>query len=200
MRIGEMFLGRVEGQGTQSVQTKFFILGVPLFPTESYWSTQDTANGVIGFPIPIHGKSVLFGYLRMYTWLGALLAGIFAWIEHRSYDPEYGLMGLAAVCLVLAIVSTFVLGGVDAAEQKRRSVLHRVTGLYAPPEILSPEKREEIGLGLSRAWAKNSPELGWTARLDSGKATAAELPLLYTIARYELDATRAASAERALSI
>jgi hypothetical protein len=200
MRIGEMFLGRVDGQGAQSVQTKFFVLGVPLFPTESFWSTQDTGNGVIGFPIPLHGKSVGFGYLRIYSWLGALLAGISAYIEHRSYDPQYGLFGLAAVCLVLAIVSTFVLGGVDAAEQKRRALLHRLTGLYAPPEILSPEKRDDIAAALQRAWVKVSPEAAWTARIDSGKATAAELPLLYAIARYELDANRATSAARALSL
>lgn len=192
MRIGEMFLGRVEGQGTQSVQTKF--------STESFWSTQDTGNGVIGFPIPIHGKSVLFGYLRMYSWLGALLAGIFAWVEHRSYDPEYGWMALTAALSVTAIVSTFVLGGVDVAEQKRRAALHRITGLYAPPEILGPEKREEIGLGLARAWAKLSPDLAWTARLDSGKATAGELPLLYAIARYEMDPARADAAARAMSL
>lgn len=197
MRIGEMFLGRVEGQGTQSIQTKFFILGVPLFPTESYWSTQDTVNGVVGFPIPIHGKSVLFGYLRMYSWLGALLAGVFAYVEHRSYSPEYGLMGLSAVLALTAVLSTFVLGGVGATEQRERAVLQRVTGLYAPPEILSPEKRAEIALGVVQAWRKIS-DTPWEARIDSGRATGVELPVLYTIARYELDAARAATVLRAM--
>lgn len=197
MRIGEMFLGRVEGQGTQSIQTKFFILGVPLFPLESFWSTQDTVNGVVGFPIPLHGKSVLFGYVRMYSWLGAFLAGVFAYIEHRSYDPEYGLMGLSAVLAAIAIGSTFVLGGVGAAEQRERAVLHRATGLYAPPEILGPEKREEIALGLSRAWAKIS-DTGWAERIDSGQARGGELPILYAVARYELDRARAAAVLRTM--
>ena len=51
-------------------------------------------------------------------------------------------------------------------------MLHRVTGLYAPPEVLSPEKSADIGLGLQTAWSGASPERSWTDRVDSGSAAA----------------------------
>jgi hypothetical protein len=187
MRIGEMFLGRVEAQGEQSVQTKFFIFGVPVFPMESFWATSDAANGVVGFPIPLHPMSVAMGYLRMYAWLGAFLASVFGYIEHRDYHPAYGMFALAALCLGLAILGQFFLGRVSGREGVRREVLHRFTGLYAPPEILPSDKRVELGMLLLRRWKDAHPGVDWKQRVDSGKASASEWDLLYAVARYQLD-------------
>ena len=39
-----MFLGRVEALDNESVQTKFFVLGIPLIPLTSYYATAETVN------------------------------------------------------------------------------------------------------------------------------------------------------------
>ena len=182
-----MFLGRVEAQGEQSIQTKFFVLGVPLLPLESFWATSDAVGGLNGFPIPLHPLSVGLGYLRIYSWLAAFMACVFGYLEHRSYDPAYGYFGLAALGLGVAVFAQFFLGRVSGREGATREVLYRFTGLYAPPEILPSDKRVEIGLALAKRWKQTYPSVDWRQRVDSGKASAGERPLLYALARYQED-------------
>ena len=68
MRVGTMFFGRVDDIIGEGIETKFFVLGVPVFPLNSYYFTR----GRQGFEIPLHGKSVALGYARMALWLAVL--------------------------------------------------------------------------------------------------------------------------------
>ena len=62
---GTMFLGKVEAIGEESIQTKLFILGVPLLPVSSWFVVREQFRGVQGFEIPLHGRSVGLAHLRM---------------------------------------------------------------------------------------------------------------------------------------
>ncbi len=86
MRIGTMFLGKVDSLAGESVQTKFFILGVPLVPLTSHYVIGESGAGIQGFEIPLHGKSVLLGYVRIYAWIAAMLCGVFAYIERHDAE------------------------------------------------------------------------------------------------------------------
>lgn len=199
MRIGTMFLGRVEALENESVQTKFFVLGVPMFPVASFYATSEHANGVTGFEIPVHGTSVLAGYLRFGSFAAGAIAGLFAWIEHRSYDPQHGLFALTAICTLVWIASMFLLGRLSETEKARRLRLRRATGLGAPPELLPVEVRSEIETKLQRAWDRIGEGLDWKERLRSGRALADEAPLLYALAEYDGDRELIEHATRAMS-
>jgi hypothetical protein len=187
MRVGTMFLGRVEALGGESIQTKFFVLGVPLVPLASYYATEERVNGVTGIEIPVHGTSVVAGYLRLVSGIAAVLCGLFAWLEHRSYKPQYGLMALAAVSFVVWALAMFVLGRLSARERMRRLLLRAVTGLGAPPELLPAHVRATVGERITAAWAEAGAGADWRERLRTSAATDDELPLLYALAEYSGD-------------
>lgn len=187
MRVGEEFLGEVDTQGEQSVQTKFFIAGVPLFPMQSFWATGASEDGIEGIPIPLHWRSIGLAYLRGYAWAGVVFGLVFGFMQRRWDATAYGFLALALLSAVLGVASVMRLGRVSGREGVRRDVLHRFTGLYAPPEILPSAKRVEIALQLAKRWKEAHPGVDWKQRVDSGKATANERALLYAMARYQQD-------------
>jgi hypothetical protein len=188
MRVGSMFLGEVENLDHESIKTKFFILGVPLFPMESFYATSDDGNSVRGLPIELHPASVAAGYLRLGTGLAAFLFGLFAWLEWRSYDPQYTLAGLAVLSALAWVPSMFWLGALSTAEKERRRRLRLVAGVGAPPELLSDFTRQELAEALVARWHAAGGEGDWRARLSSGEAGTGELVLLWAIAEYHRDA------------
>ncbi|MDQ3034257.1 MAG: hypothetical protein M3Y87_17750 [Myxococcota bacterium] len=203
MRIGTMFLGRVEALENESVQTKFFVFGVPIAPVASYYATGETGNGVQGIEIPVHGTSVLAGYLRMGTFLVALLCGIFGWIEHRSYDPQYGLFGVTAIATIGWALSMFAIGRLSQSERTRRERLREATGIGAPPELLPDDVRGEIEAKLELRWAHVSDDTSggrdWKTRLRGGQARRDELATLYALAEYSADPELVAIAARQIA-
>ena len=197
MRIGTMFLGRVDALEQESIQTKFFVLGVPLAPIESYYVLGEHMNGVDGIELPmVHGKSALFGYLRIFTGLGAVLSGVFAYIDHG----DVSLWALCAVCALAWVASMFFLGGVAPQERERRLALRRYAGIGAPPELLDGSRRENIQIRLEGLWRGLVNELGrddvseWRALLDTpSRAPRGTEELLYALARYDGEEQRAAA-------
>ncbi|MEZ4236945.1 MAG: hypothetical protein R3F59_12495 [Myxococcota bacterium] len=184
MRVGTMFLGEVERLGVESVQTKFFILGVPVVPLESFYATGLTANGLQGFPIPLHASSVAAGYLRLGAGIVAFTLGLFAFLEWRDWSPQYGLATGAAVATAVWAASTFGLGRLGHAERLRRSRLQEAVGLGAPPELLPETLRSDLATALEAKWAALSPDTDWRDRLQSGDAAPDELLLLHALAEY----------------
>lgn len=177
MRIGTMFLGKVEELDEESIQTKFFILGVPLIPLSSHYVLLDRGNGVQGFEIPLHGKSVLLGYMRIFAWIGALIAGVFAYIERHDATTNWI---ICAVLLAAAVGTTFFLGGLPPHEKLRRATLKEIAGVGAPPELLPGGVRKEISQRLLDTWQQANEDESWDAAAEAGKAD----PLLFTLAAY----------------
>lgn len=166
IRIGTMFMGEVDAVGSQSIQTKFFVLGVPLLPLGSFYFTSPGR----GIEIPIHGKSVLAGYLRLVLGLAAvgLVIRLFVMSSwHR--DVEDWVVAIASVAL--AIGSIFFLGRLGSVEKARRTVLLARTGLAADPAVLPTHVRHDIERDLrARLEAKELPLRpdAWTARAAGG--------------------------------
>jgi hypothetical protein len=183
MRIGTMFLGTVESLGTESIQTKFFIVGVPLVPLSSHYVVKETYRGINGFDIPLNGKSVGLAYLRTISWLVALLCGLFYYLDDsRRYggSDSSHLLGWTIGASIVAIVSTFVLGRLSKAEKLRRTMLRLLTGTGAPPELLPVHVRDSIKETLIAEWRKDSGDAPWDREIENGKGE----PLLFALAEY----------------
>jgi hypothetical protein len=180
MRIGTMFLGTVESLANESIQTKFFVLGVPLIPMSSHYVLKESYQGINGFDIPLNGKSVGLGYLRTATWIIALMCGLFYWIEDRPYEPHRDLLVWAIVMGALAVISTFVLGRLSKAERVRRTMLRLLTGCGAPPTLLPVHVRDAINEKLLAEWRKEKGDAPWDREIENGNGT----PLLFALAEY----------------
>lgn len=184
MKIGTMFLGEVDELAGESIQTKFFVLGLPLVPMASYYVTRQRVGGVDGIEIGLHGKSVGFGYLRVLSWIGALIWGVIMVIEPPSGAGAERFIGPVAL-LALAIVSTFAMGGVPKHERLGRIILRAITGVGAPPELLPADVHAELHDALVARWREHAGGRSFADALVD--APAAQLPLAYAVARYSDD-------------
>ncbi|MBS1121157.1 MAG: hypothetical protein H6Q90_3385 [Deltaproteobacteria bacterium] len=177
MRIGTMFLGTVDSVQGESIQTKFFVLGVPLIPMSSHYVLSESAGGITGFEIPLNGKSVGLGYLRIASWIVALLCGVFYFIDRRRPGSLFGWM---VAFSAIATISTFVLGRLSKAEQLRRGLLKSITGVGAPPSLLPRDVCEETANRLRSAWEADNEGRAWDRDVEAGKADV----LLFAVAEY----------------
>lgn len=155
IRIGTIFTGTVDRVGEQSVQTKFFMIGVPLIPLESYFVLQEQVNGVNGIRMELSGKSVLMAYARWGSFVAAIIAGIAA-LTKSSFSRHPTDWLPLAICGVVFVASLFF-GGLSKRERARRSALKSVTGLAALPEMLPLDISAEILSKLEKSPVVNDP-------------------------------------------
>ncbi|HWB38054.1 MAG TPA: hypothetical protein VHA75_18710 [Rugosimonospora sp.] len=179
MRIGTMFLGTVDSVGPESIQTKFFVLGVPLVPMSSHYVISESVGGITGFEIPLHGKSVGLGYLRVATWMVALVCGVFYFLDRREFG---GVLPWFIGSAVLALVSTFFLGRLSKYEKFRRLLLRQITGVGAPPDLLPEDLRDGTAQKLRERWEKDNEGRAWDRTIEGGGGDV----LLFAVAEYHL--------------
>lgn len=149
IRIGTVFTGTVDQVGEESIQTKFFMIGVPLIPMESFFVLRDHGNGVDGFPIPLNGKSVVLAYLRWGAFIAAIIGGVVAMVtpSYRRGPADFVLAGIA---LVAWVVLTFVVGKPSKASMARRLIFKAATGISATPELVPAHLATEIHASLQK--------------------------------------------------
>ncbi len=149
IRIGTVFTGTVDQVGDESIQTKFFMIGVPLIPMESYFVLRDHGNGVDGFPIPLNGKSVALAYLRWGAFIAAVIGGIMALVT-PSYRREVSDFVLAGGAIAAWVVLTFFAGRPNRSALARRLIFKAATGISATPDLLPAHVASEIHESLQR--------------------------------------------------
>lgn len=177
MRIGTMFLGEVDQLDGESIQTKFFVLGVPLVPLSSHYVVKQHYRGISGFDIPLNGKSVGLGYLRIAAWLVAFVCGVMYFVDRRAFSSE---LAPCVVAAAIAIVSTFVLGRLTRGERTRRVLLRAITGVGAPPDLLPEPLRSDTAQALRERWEKANDGRAWDRAIETGVADV----LLFAVAEY----------------
>jgi hypothetical protein len=183
MLIGTMYFGRVEAVGREAIATKFFILGVPLFPIASFYFVDEPARR--GFEIPIHTKSVILGYARVGLGLAALIWGVVAWLTKHYAQGHEVLIGPAIVTVVAAYL-TFGVGRISKAELPKRLMLKAVTGLAASPDLLPKNTCDELLADLEKQWMEQGGEKPWRKAVEA--PVLEHGPLLFALATYHRDA------------
>ncbi|MEO8845688.1 MAG: hypothetical protein ABI591_10795 [Kofleriaceae bacterium] len=141
---GHRAYGRVERHGGQFAQTKFaHIYYMPLFPTGSFWVTGQDRSGTRGFPIRLHGKSVLATYLRMW--------GPIAAIACLAAGGVATFIGIAIAALsVLAWTWT-------GTRHRRRSDFNLVAfGSRCEPALMLDDTRDDVRRALDVRWERIS--------------------------------------------
>ncbi|MDP1827251.1 MAG: hypothetical protein Q8L48_28515 [Archangium sp.] len=149
IRIGTVFTGTVDQVGEESIQTKFFMIGVPLIPMESFFVLRDRGNGVDGFPIPLNAKSVLLAYLRWGAFIAAIIAGVMAMVtpSYRRGPADFIFAGVAVVAWGLL---TFLAGRPNKASLARRLIFKAATGISATPDLVPAHVASEIHESLQK--------------------------------------------------
>ncbi len=172
--------GVVERLESEQIATRFFRVIIPVWPSQSFYVTRTADGGEQRIKIALQLRSVILGYLRLPTWLAAVILAVPA----IALPQIWGWLIVPALLLViLAALLTFVAGKLDEEEQWRRSLLRRVVGFGAPPEMLAEELRDEVCTSLERVWHARSPYLTWVDAIEQGISS----ELLVALAEYEQD-------------
>ncbi len=181
IHIGTIFTGKVDSINQESIQTKFFMLGLPLIPLESFYCLRMTPKGIQGFPIKLNLKSVLMAYLRWWGGIASFMLLLFGFVSEDYYLLPLGfLVGAIAV-------STIWLGRLSKKEKNRRQVLVNIVGMGIPPNLLPPDTVSKINANLENAWGKStysSYQENWRNISSIKSVPINMLPLLFCLAMY----------------
>lgn len=186
MLIGSLFLGKVHEVNGQWIETKFVVIGIPLFPTSSMLVTRAAWRSRNGFNIPLNYQSIIAGYARMFSLIIAFIAFMLFFIERDSTASVIGGAGL-----LLWLYFYFVFGSADTAEAEERKKMGDLTGLYIKPEWLDHDDAYKIYDRLEKKYRAEFDSANWLTDLQQNEIAPAKLPLLYALSRfnYSLGAT-----------
>jgi hypothetical protein len=146
--IGWDDAGTVEKLGSESIATSFWWIVIPVRAGKSFYRFR-TREGTEGwFEIPRHRRSVVLGYLRTPLWLAAVMAAAPALMAFQHWE----LLPIALALGAIAAFLTFVAGRLSPGERDRRQLLHQVSGIGAPPELLPPSMLAQLREALADAW------------------------------------------------
>jgi hypothetical protein len=164
--IGWDDAGAVEKMGSEAIVTSFWWFVMPVRAGKSFYRFR-TRQGAEGwFEIPRHRQSVVLGYLRTPLWFAAIILAAPALFAFERWE----LLPLGLTLAAMAAVLTFVVGRLSPGELARRELLRRVTGLGAPPEVLSPQMLGRIREDLADAWFQEH-RIDWRDAIRRGTAS-----------------------------
>lgn len=171
--------GVVDELESESIVTSFYKAGLPLWPESSAYVIREKDGSERRIKIPLQTRSVVLGYLRAPLWiLGCIFVVLALVAPPRFIELLFPGVSIAAMASLL----TFVAGRLPERELLRRSLLRRVVGFGAPPELLTEELRAEVCANLIVMWSTRSSRR-WFDAIEKGDAS----EILIALAEYHLD-------------
>ena len=183
MRIGVINMPGRKGYEGQSLRTRFFILGLPLFPTCCYYKISDN----LGINVPLGGTDILHAYAKIHFGLLGI-AGLF-WSSslYRAsaiYKTLLVLMSLALLgfCLYSWIMHSQVQ---DKEEVTQRRIFGKAFLYNMSPEYLPKNVQQSLFGELMKTYFGKFNKMEWQAEIHQGEVNKENFPLLYTLAYYQ---------------
>jgi hypothetical protein len=182
---GTQFIGKIDKINNESIQTKFIVLGMPLFPIGSFYCLEDPFPGSRLIRIQLNRKSVILAYLRWWISIPSITLIIIGWALEQYTYLFGGALGIA-IFLV-----TLLFGRLSSDEKERRKILINVVGLGADPKILPQEMRQSILAKLEEKWGQTnviSLHENWKSVSSLSSMEIHLYPLIYCLALYAEEA------------
>ncbi len=185
MRIGFIPVANIKKYRKQYISIHFFTLGLPLFPTNTYYVTERLER----FEIPSLKAKVLHVYSRFYlipAGIGLKVLGNneFGFGENKNLVICYLLIALGLALIGLSIYSWAVWGGNTKEESLFRRVASQVFDYNLPPEYLSPELRQRFFTQLQIISKNEYGITDWKTQIQSGNVNKQNAKILYVLAYY----------------
>ncbi len=172
-----------KGYEGQSLRTRFFILGLPLFPTGCYYKISDN----LGINIPLGGQDILHAYAKIHfglLGLGGLLWSSSLYRASTTYKTLLVLVSLVMLgfCLYSWIMHSQVQ---DKEEEKQRRIFGKAFLYNMSPEYLPNNVQKSLFGELMKTYFGKFSKMEWQAEIHEGKVNKENFPLLYTLAYYQ---------------
>ncbi len=200
MIIGTAFLGKVKEINKQWIETKFFIFGLPLFPTSSMLVISEKHGMKQGLSIPLNAISVIAGYTRILTFLSAVFILGFVW-----FNPDPGFHEINPTLTVIGFVFAaiwfffyFRFGKASKKDIEQRSKLGAAIGIYALPGWFNFNESLTNLKNLEYRYKENFQNNDWKTDLNSSHIPPEKRSILYALALFNRMVDQSAENEKLL--
>ena len=177
-----MFTGTIEEFKGQSIKTKFFILGIPLFPISSYYFVGKNK----GMETPLIGKSARFGFARTFCLAAGLGLTLTCQINDHWQNKEIKILTIAAACIFMfvAIYSWIKQQSISESDKKSRLILEKAIGYNMLPSKLPKATRLQLRKVIASKMLEKYKEVDVNTIFTRTDYENSEIPLLYSMALY----------------
>jgi hypothetical protein len=183
MRIGVINMPGRNSYDGQSLRTRFFILGLPLFPTSCMYKISDN----LGIEIPLSGKDILHAYAKIHFGLlgvgGLMLASSFPYSGGVVMKVFYMLLSLALIGF--CIYSWVAHSSVNEEEEAQRRIFGKAFLYNMSPEYLPKNVQQSLFSELLKGYFGKFSKLDWEEDIRRKAVNKENYPLLYTLAYYQ---------------
>ncbi len=182
MRIGVINMPGRNSYDGQSLRTRFFILGLPLFPTGCIYKISDN----LGIDIPLRGIDVLHAYAKIHFGLlgfgGLMLSSS---MRGSNVMMKSVLMLLCLGLVGFCIYSWVAHSSVNEEEEVQRKIFGKAFLYNMSPEYLPSHVQKSLFNELLKVYFGKFAKLDWEADIRSRNVNKENYPLLYTLAYYQ---------------
>lgn len=182
MRIGVINMPGRNSYDGQSLRTRFFILGLPLFPTGCIYKISDN----LGIDIPLRGKDVLHAYAKIHFGLlgfgGLMLSSS---MRGSNVMMKSVLMLLCLGLVGFCIYSWVAHSSVNEEEEVQRKIFGKAFLYNMSPEYLPNHVQKSLFNELLKVYFGKFAKLDWEADVRQNNVNKENYPLLYTLAYYQ---------------
>lgn len=182
MRIGTINMpGRYRYDG-QSIQTRFFTLGLPLFPTGCLYKISDN----LGIEIPLTWNDILHAYAKIH--FGLIGLGLLFWrksLYRSDVSLKLVLLLMGLVLIGISIYSWVIHYDVKKEELLQRRIFGKAFLYNMHPEYLPKDVQQSLFGELLKTYLGKSNHFDWRTKIEKGEVTKSNFPLLYTLAYYQ---------------
>lgn len=182
MRIGTINMpGRHKFNG-QSIRTRFFILGLPLFPTGCFYQISNN----LGINVPLSGQDLLHAYAKIHFGILGLI-GLF-WMQntrHHNSSMQSILLILSLALLAFSVYSWLRHSDSKGDELINRKIFGKAFLYNMPPEYLPKNVQQSLFGELLKVYFGKYARLDWQKDIETENVYKHNFALLYTLAYYQ---------------
>ena len=192
MTLGTLFLGKVKSLNNQFIETKFFAIGIPIYPVSSIYVTEKNYNQRLGLALPLNKTSVIAGYMRFY--IGAL--AVFCLLEGELLIFAMGISPvnhtlfillkylLVAIFILIWAYFMFYFGKSTKAETDLRNKVGKVTGYYIVPSWFDHGFCLEIYDQYAKRYKEMKPNGDWRKDISTLSYADNDLSIYYVLSLF----------------
>lgn len=141
--VGFIYWGKVDCLGKQCINTKVFVLGLPICPISSIYTFSDDGLHITGIPIPIYWKSVGALFVRSYGWIPALFL-INKMNPLVSDDWLLMRIGFGLYLIFYLLFAFYFAGRIPKKLRLQYLLFGKLTGYFHSPQIFPQEVAAQI--------------------------------------------------------
>ena len=182
MKIGVVNMPGRFNFGGQCIRTRFFILGLPLFPTSCFYKISNN----LGIEVPLTGQDILHAYAKFHFGVLGFIGLMWSSTMSRAFGGTKSVwVVLSLAMLAFSIYSWAKHHSASDSETLRRRIFGKAFMYNMLPEHLPVKVQESLYTELNKVYFGRFQKTDWQGDIKRGAVTKSNFHVLYTLAYYQ---------------